>query len=185
MSPLDWKAGYACTAAMQAFIYGFPYTRNARLRHDGVTQARDPAVIPYAAVNCFWRATRVLDATYRDGGCPDNDTLYSPAWLDLGGGLVILSHPDMAGRYFTGSKAGHCAFCGPGWHRDLPPEAKTVQPAPTPRVLLLGRTPVSGDADLATVHALQALCRLTPLSLSGKPGVQVPECRDTYAPNKT
>jgi hypothetical protein len=35
------------------------------------------------------------------------------------------------------------------------------------------------------VHALQAQYRLTPLSLSGKPGAQVPECRDAYAPNKT
>src|SRR6516162_1730333 len=132
MSPPDWKAGYACIAGMQAFIYGLPYARNAKLGHDWVTQARDPAVIPYAAVDHFWHAAWVVDATYRDGGCPDNDTLYSLAWLDLGGGPVILSYPDMAGRYFTfeltgftsgnfdyvgqrttGSKAGHCTFCRP------------------------------------------------------------------------
>ena len=83
MSPLDWKAEYAYTTGMQAFIYGFPYVYNAKLRHDWVTQARDPAVIPYAAVNHFWHAAQVMDATYRDGGCPNNDTLYSLAWLDL------------------------------------------------------------------------------------------------------
>ena len=99
--PLDWKAEYAYTAGMQAFIYGFPYIYNAKLRHDWVTQARDPAVVPYAAVNCFWHAARVMDATYRDGGCPNNDTLYSLAWLDLSEEPVILSHPDMVGRYFT------------------------------------------------------------------------------------
>ena len=139
MAQLDWKAEYAYTTGMQAFIYGFPYVYNAKLRHDWVTQARDPAVIPYAAVNHFWHAARVLDATYRDGGCPNNDTLYSLAWLDLGGEPVILSHPDMADRYFTfelmgftsdnfdyvgqrttGSKAGHFAICGPGWHGELP-----------------------------------------------------------------
>ncbi len=53
MSQLDWKAEYAYTTGMQAFIYGFPYIYNAKLRHDWVTQARDPAVIPYAAVNHF------------------------------------------------------------------------------------------------------------------------------------
>ena len=95
---LDWKAEYAYTTGMQAFIYGFPYVYNAKLRHDWVTQARDPSVVPYAAVNCFWHAARVMDATYRDGGCPNNDTLYSLAWLDLGEEPVILSHPDMAGR---------------------------------------------------------------------------------------
>ena len=200
MSQLDWKAEYAYTTGMQAFIYGFPYIYNAKLRHDWVTQARDPVVVPYAAVNHFWHAARVMDATYRDGGCPNNDTLYSLAWLDLGGEPVISSHPDMAGRYFTfelmgftsdnfdyvgqrttGSKAGHFAICGPGWHGDLPPGIKATRPAPTPWVLLLGRTLVDGDADLANVHALQAQYRLTPLSLWGKPGAQVPERRDVYA----
>ena len=174
---------------MQAFIYGFPYVYNAKLRHDWVTQARDPAVIPYAAVNHFWHAARVMDATYRDGGCPNNDTLYSVAWLDLGEEPVILSHPDMGepvlhlradgvhlrqlrlcraahhrqqGRAFRHLRAGlarGAAARGPGG-----------RPAPTPWVLLLGRTLVDGDADLATVHALQAAYRLTPLSLWGKPG---------------
>ena len=31
MSPPDWKAGYACIAGMHAFIYGFPYTHNAKV----------------------------------------------------------------------------------------------------------------------------------------------------------
>jgi hypothetical protein len=38
---LDWKAEYAYTTGMQAFIYGFPYVYNAKLRHDWVTQARN------------------------------------------------------------------------------------------------------------------------------------------------
>ena len=146
MSQLDWKAEYAYTTGMQAFITGFPDVYSAKLRHDWVTQARDPAVIPYAAVNCFCHAARVLDATYRDGGCPTNDTLYSSAWPDRGGEPVIVSHPDMAGRYLTfelmgftsdkvhyvgqrattGGKAGHFAICGPGWRRDLPPEVQAT-----------------------------------------------------------
>lgn len=201
MTQVNWKAEYAYTAGMQAFIYGFPYVYNAKLRHDWVTQARDPAVVPYAAVNNFWHAARVMDATYRDGGCPNNDTLYSLAWLDLSEEPVILSHPDMADRYFTfelmgftsdnfdyvgqrttGSKAGHFAICGPGWHGELPPGVQATRPAPTPWVLLLGRTLVDGEADLENVHALQAQYRLTPLSLWGKPGAGVPERRDVYAP---
>ena len=31
-------------------------------------------------VNKFWHAAEVIDATYRDGGCPNNDTAYSFAW---------------------------------------------------------------------------------------------------------
>jgi hypothetical protein len=201
MAGLDWKAEYAYTTGMQAFIYGFPYVYNAKLRHDWVTNKRDPDVVPYAAVNHFWHTARVLDATYRDGGCPNNDTLYSLAWLDLGGEPVILSHPDMGDRYFTfelmgftsdnfdyvgqrttGSKAGHFAICGPGWQGELPAGVQAMAPATTPWVLVLGRTLVDGDADLASVHALQAQYRLTPLSLWGKPGATVTERRDVYAP---
>ena len=43
---VDWQAEYAYTAGVQAFIYGFPYIYNAKIRHDWVTQPRDPAVIP-------------------------------------------------------------------------------------------------------------------------------------------
>jgi hypothetical protein len=201
MAELDWKAEYAYTTGMQAFIYGFPYMYNAKLRHDWVTNKRDPEVVPYAAVNHFWHAARLIDASYRDGGCPNNDTLYSVAWLDLGEEPVILSHPDMGDRYFTfelmgftsdtygyvgqrttGSKAGHFAICGPDWHGELPPGVRSVQPAPTPWILIMGRTLVDGDADLANVHALQAQYRLTPLSLWGKPGATVPERRDVYTP---
>ena len=106
-----------------------------------------------------------MDATYRDGGCPNNDTLYSLAWLDLSEEPVILSHPDMGERYFTfelmgftsdnfdyvgqrttGTKAGHFAIVGPGWHgRAARPGCRRAQPSPTPWVLVLGRTLVNGD----------------------------------------
>ena len=139
MAQLDWKAEYAYTTGMQAFIYGFPYIYNAQLRHDWVTSKRDPDVVPYAAVDHFWHAARLIDASYRDGGCPNNDTLYSLAWLDLSEEPVILSHPDMGDRYFTfelmgftsdtydyvgqrttGKDAGHFAISGPGWQGKLP-----------------------------------------------------------------
>jgi hypothetical protein len=164
MSQSDWKAEYAYTTGMQAFIYGFPYMYNAQLRHDWVTSKRDPDVIPYAAVDHFWHAARLIDASYRDGGCPNNDTLYSLAWLDLGEEPVILSHPDMGDRYFTfelmgftsdtydyvgqrttGADAGHFAIGGPGWQGKLPPGVRSVQAAPTPWILIMGRVLVDGS----------------------------------------
>jgi hypothetical protein len=185
---------------LQAFIYGFPYIYNAKIRRDWVTQSRDPEAIPYAAVNHFWHASHLMDATYRDGGCPNNDTLYSMAWLDLSEEPIILSHPAMGDRYFTfelmaftsdnidyvgqrttGSKAGHFAITGPGWKGQLPAGMKKTKPAPTPWVLVLGRTLTDGGPDLADVHGLQAQYRLTPLSLWGTPKA-APERRDVYAP---
>jgi hypothetical protein len=197
----DWRAEYAYTAGVQAFVYGFPYIYYAQLRYAWVTNKRDPEVVPYAAVNHFWHAGRLLDATYRDGGSPSTDSLYSLAWLDLCREPVILSHPDMGERYFTfqlagftsdnfgyvgqrttGTAAGHFAIVGPGWEGDLPPEVRRVEQAPTPWVLVLGRTAVNGAADIATARGLQQQYRLTPLSLWGVAGAVVPEHRDVYVP---
>ena len=47
------------------------------------SRRRDPQHIPYAAVGHFRHAPGLLDATYQDVGCPNNDTLYSFAWIDL------------------------------------------------------------------------------------------------------
>ncbi|MEV5845362.1 DUF1254 domain-containing protein [Streptomyces sp. NPDC051985] len=197
----DWRGEYAYTLGEQAFVYGFPYIYNAQLRHDWVTRPRNPATVPYAAVNHFWHAERLLDATYRDGGCPNNDTLYSAAWVDVGSEPVILSHPDMGDRYFTfelvgitsdnfdyvgqrttGSGAGAFALVGPHWQGGLPAGVRPLTKAPSPWILVLGRTLVSGPDDVAHVRELQRQYRLTPLSLFGKPDAKVPESRDVLTP---
>jgi hypothetical protein len=197
----DWRAEYAYATGVQAFIYGFPYIYNARLRHDWVTQSRDHDVTPYAAVNHFWHASKLLTAAYRDGGCPNTDTLYSVAWVNLTDEPVILSHPDMADRYFTfelvgfssdnfgyigqrstGHKAGHFAIRGPGWKGKLPAGVKRTREAPTPWVLIIGRTLVDGPGDVKNVRALQAEYKLTPLSKWGKKRARVAERRDVYQP---
>ncbi|GGX79765.1 hypothetical protein GCM10010510_26060 [Streptomyces anandii JCM 4720] len=197
----DWRGEYAYTLGEQAFVYGFPYIYSAQLRHAWVTQRRNPSTVPYAPVNHFWHAERLLDATYRDGGCPNNDTLYSAAWVNLGDEPVILSHPDMGDRYFafelvgitsdnfdyvgqrtTGSGAGSFALLGPGWKGKLPAGVRRVKEAPSPWVLVLGRTLVSGPDDVPRVRALQEQYRLVPLSLYGKPDAEVPESRDVLTP---
>ncbi len=132
-----------------------------------------------------------MDATYRDGGCPNNDTLYSIAWLDLSEEPIILSHPDMGERYFTfelmgagsdnfdyigqratGSKAGSFAIVGPDWEGELPEGVdQSREHSPSPMVLVMGRTLVNGDADVATVKELQKEYLLTPLSQWGQADV--------------
>lgn len=197
----DWRAEYAYTIGEQAFVYGFPYIYYAQLRHDWVTQLRNPSTIPYAPVDHFWHAEQLLDASYRDGGCPNNDTLYSVAWVDLSSEPVILSHPDMGDRYFTfelvgitsdnfdyvgqrttGSGAGHFALVGPDWDGKLPAGVRRLEKAPSPWILILGRTLVSGKGDVPRVRDVQRQYRLTPLSLFGKPDVKVPERRDVLTP---
>lgn len=197
----DWQGEYAYSLAVQALIYGFPYVYGAQTRYKWVAQApSDPEVIPHPAVNRFWHAARVTDATWRDGGCPNNDTLYSLSWVDLSQEPVILSHPDMGDRYFTfqlaamtsdnfgyvgrrttGPDAGHFALTGPGWNGDLPDGVRRIEPSPTPWILVGGRTLVDGAGDVPKVRAIQQQYKLTPLSLWGT-GREVPERRDVLKP---
>ena len=98
----DWRSEFAYSAGLQAFIYGFPYIYNAQVRHKWVTGPRNPNFVPYAAVNEFWHASQLMDATYRDGSCCRTTTrsTRSPGWT-FGPESIILSHPDMGERYFT------------------------------------------------------------------------------------
>ncbi|HVQ89176.1 MAG TPA: DUF1254 domain-containing protein, partial [Actinomycetes bacterium] len=198
----DWHGEYAYSLGLQAFIYGFPYIYNAQVRHKWVTERRDPNFIPYAAVNEFWHASRLMDASYRDGGCPNNDTLYSIAWLDLGPEPVVLSHPDMGERYFTfeligidsnnidyigqrttGSKPGNFAIVGPGWEGTLPSDVDgSVAHSPSPWALIIGRTLVNSDADVETVKELQEQYQLTPLSQWGQENPVRTQRRDVFEP---
>jgi len=198
----DWQAENTYSLALQAFVYGFPYVYNAQTRYKWTNIPQDPKHVPYAPVNTFWHASEVIDATYRDGGCPNNDTVYSIAWVDLSTEPLILTVPEIPPeRYWTfqlvgytsdnfayvsqrvGSRAGHYALIGPDWRGDLPEGVTAVTPScPTPWMLILGRTLVNGVEDLPAVHALQAQYRLTPLSLWGKPDAPRPARRDVYKP---
>ena len=198
----DWHSEYAYSVGLQAFIYGFPYIYNAQIRHKWVTEERDPEFVPYAALNEFWHAARLMDASYRDGGCPNNDTLYSIAWLDLSEGPVILTHPDMGDRYFTfelmgagsdnfdyigqrttGSAAGSFAIVGPDWEGKLPADVDgSVAHSPSPSVLVMGRTLVNGDDDAPTVKKLQKQYLLTPLKQWGKKKGRSRKRRDVLVP---
>jgi hypothetical protein len=198
----DWHGEYAYSLGLQAFVYGFPYIYNAQIRHKWVTEDKDPKFTPYAAVNEFWHASQLMDASYRDGGCPNNDTLYSIAWLDLGPEPIILSHPDMGERYFTfeligidsnnidyvgqrttGSKPGNFAVVGPDWEGDLPSDVNSsIARSPSPWALIIGRTLVDDDADVAIVRDLQQDYRLTPLGQWGMGSPPRSERRDVLVP---
>jgi hypothetical protein len=133
----------------------------------------------YAAPhNTFLHVTKLMSPSSRQVVKPNNDTLYSSAWLDLRKGPLVLSVPDTAGRYYslmfmdaytngwayvgrrtTGTKAGRFVIVGPdrsGGLPDLP-----VLRSPTDTAWLLGRTLVEGPHDLAAATELIARYRLT------------------------
>ena len=73
----DWRSDYTYGLGIGAFVYGFPYVHNTKVRHDWVTQPQDPEHVPYAPVGQFWHARGLLDASFQGGGSPNNDTMYS------------------------------------------------------------------------------------------------------------
>lgn len=201
----DWREDYAYTLGVQAYVFGFPYIYLPSLRWSWVTVPKPAGgVTPYAPLNHFHHVRNVADASYRDGGSPNNDTLYSIAWVDVSKEPLILTHPDMGDRYFTfelacldsdnfayvgkrttGGKAGSFALVGPGWKGTLPDGVKPLPPSRTSSILILGRTLVNGKEDVPAVNALQDRYALTPLSLWGKPDAVLPERRDVWAPFDT
>ncbi len=125
------------TLATQAYIYGFPHSYLYWLRWYWTNVPADPENIPFAPVNYFWHNRTLAQAVDPPvGGSPNNDTLYSMAWVDVTDEPVILSHPEIPGnRYFTfeiagqdsdnfayvgsrttGNEAGAFAMIGPDWN---------------------------------------------------------------------
>lgn len=198
----DWRELYAYTLGMQAYVFGFPYVYLPSVRWDWVTVPKPAgAITPYAPLNHFFNVRKLATPEYRGGGSPNNDTLYSVAWVDVTKEPLILSHPDMGDRYFafemasldsdnfayvgtrtTGSKKGSFAIVGPRWKGTLPKEVKALPPSRTNSILILGRTLVDGEADLPAVRKLQDQYKLVPLSLWGKKDAVLPESRDVWKP---
>ena len=127
----DWREEYAYSVGVQAYVYAFPLLYQTELRHKWATDATS---FPYAALNHFYHFRNIVAASYKDGGSPNNDTLYSWGFFDLSKEPVVLAHPDMGQRYFafeladmysdnfgyvgkrtTGTKAGAFLIAGPDW----------------------------------------------------------------------
>lgn len=173
-----------------AFIYGFPLYEMYRVRWGAVYSGRNPARV---GLNAFVHARELADPTRRGVTAPNNDTMYSSAWLDLAAEPIVMHVPDTAGRYYslqfmdfytntfkdigrrtTGTKAGDFLVAGPEW-KGAAPDGLAVIRSPTNAVWLLGRTLVDGPDDVSNVRALQQQFTLTSLSAwQHKPPMIVP-----------
>jgi hypothetical protein len=168
----------AYSIGVTAYVYGYPLVEMYRTRYQRVY---NPTVKERTPINQFRHVKQLLDPSHTAVVSPNNDTLYSSAWLDLKSEPIILHVPDTRGRYYvfqvmdfytnniasigkrtTSTKEGNFAFVGPGWKGTLPEGVQRLD-SPTRAVWLLGRTLVDGPKDLPAVHALQKQYTLTPL----------------------
>ncbi len=184
--PLDLEdLGEDFSIASDAYIYGYPLVTMEMTRRV-VSNVAKPAGTR-APMGTLIKLRQYPDATFRDVTAPNADTLYTTAFMDVGGGPWVLDVPDMKDRYFllpmldgwtdvfdvpgtrtTGTKPQTYLITGPGWKGEVP-AGMTEAKSPTALVWLLGRIYCTGTKqDYAEVHALQDAFKLQPLSTWGK-----------------
>jgi len=170
----------AAITAAQAYIYGYPLMEYERVRSEApslntlinLTTFANPDVDP------IWTAIG-------GGKRPNVDTFYSLAELDLTGGPVLLSIPDMGSRYYsfqltdpyinvTGYVGSRTTGPGPGTYAitwdggpavDVP--GATVVEVPYASMLMLGRTLAGDEADQERAIELIRQYTLTPTGATG------------------
>lgn len=170
-------------SAAAAIVQTLPLFEMMRMR--AATTARRHPTLGFAAqdresrlrwVNLFTHTNRRLGPEDREVVSPNNDTVYSNAWLDLSAGPVLIDTPDLGDRYWTlglldawtnpfayvgrrttGNRPQRTLVHGPSWHGSVPAGVSQVIEAPGDDVWIIGRILVDDTpADLERVRALQA-----------------------------
>ncbi|MBK9522026.1 MAG: DUF1254 domain-containing protein [Rhodocyclaceae bacterium] len=187
-----WDEEYAYTKGVQAVVYSFPYVLNSSVRWAWSQPQKqgERVTAPTDAINNFFHSPRLTGADYRDGGTPNNDTVYSTTWAYVDKEPLVIGVPEIGNlpssdkpRYYsfeissfdsdnfayigtrtTGNKAGHYAIAPKGWKGKLPEGVTLLAEAPTPWFLILGRTLVTDQEDFPVVSKLIHQYTLSTLS---------------------
>ncbi len=164
------------------YVYGFPVLEMAR--------ARQRTIGP--AANRWRHVRRLADAASRAVTTPNNDTLYSSAWLDLRSGPVELAYPEAGVRYQSIAVldlySNNFIVMGPRQTQGLAGRIRLAAPddardsgalrAPTPWVWAQVRTLVAGIEDLPSAHRLQDGLQIT--AKPQPPPGPLPEAADPF-----
>jgi hypothetical protein len=164
--------------ALDAYVYGFPLVLMDVTRRSGVAGKMQK--------NRFYHQVELATPSFSQVVRPNVDTLYSPAWLDLSEGPLLLHVPDTHGKYYLmpmldaysnvfasvgartkGTREQYFVIAGPNWKAALPPNVPIIY-APTNAVLIAGRTQTDGPSDYPAVHAIQRGYTLTNVFQSNK-----------------
>ena len=175
--------------AVEAYIYGYALmTSDVTEKAFINTVGPDPKTFQ-APLNQLVNIPRYPAADYKGVTAPNADTLYTGAFIDVSKEPIVLSYPDMHGRYFLfpiysqwtdviaapgkrtlGTGAQNIAITGPNWHGVLPAGVTQEVKSPTNTAFTIGRVYADGtSADYAEVNAAQKEFKLVPLSFYGKP----------------
>jgi hypothetical protein len=182
--PADGGLEPLADACRELYIFGLPALEMARARERTIG----------ARANEFRHVRALASAASRRVTTPNNDTLYSSAWLDLRHGPVELAIPSTGARYFSlalldmHSNNFHIVgtrVTGGGGHRFrlLPPDANAARGevrAPTPWVWVQARTLVADDTDLPAAHAVQDALQISSTRAGGSMSAATPGSATAY-----
>lgn len=180
LSPREQLAeAEAFALGFQAYVVGAVYARSQMLMEHDI----HPASPLHAPLNHFIVYPGLATPSSATDSTPNNDTVYAFAWIDLSQGPVLLTIPEVKGRYYTiqatdwalnamdyvgsrvESKPGTYAYVPPGWNGPLPPQVTRIA-FTTTAGWLQARTVVKPEveADIAPVVAQLRTYRLEPLN---------------------
>lgn len=179
-------SGDPSSLSHDAYIYLYPLVTMevSRRQATNVEAGQKPGFGP---PNTFHHIRAFPPAEFRAVVRPNFDTLYSPAWLDLTAGPVVVRALDARERYYmlpmldmwtdvfaspgkrtTGTGTQQFVVVGPRYAGDVPDGTPVIH-APTPWVWVVGRTQTNGPADYAAVNAIQDGFTITPLHETAHP----------------
>lgn len=166
-----------------AFFYAFPVYEFARTAQVRTAANSAPAGAP---MNSVAHRAALADHTSRQVTAPNNDTIYSSAFLQLSNGPVEIVSPTDKERYFnlafmnaftdnfayigtraTHGEGGRFWLAGPNWRGTAPAGVKLLR-SDTNDVWMLGRILVDGPDDIPGARALQQQVTVTPTA-AGRP----------------
>lgn len=176
----------AVETAIDAYIYGYPL-----ITFDMARKQQTNVVVPdeeHAPMGQLIKVRKYLDVDNHCCAAPNQDTLYTMAWLDVTAEPYVFGLPDMGVRYAifpmhdgfsevimvagsgnTGTGPQAYVITGPGWTGSIP-DGLTQVKSPTGIVWILGRIYCTGtQEDYTAVNKLQDNIIVLPLSAYGKP----------------
>ena len=184
----DENLAYAI--GVQTYISGFPLMDLYRTLWE---TSFDPGRGHDRTLNEFFVFDRLITSEDDWVVTPNEDTIYSRAFLDLRKEPIILVIPPMGDRQYwipvsdmrhdfdanlswdtVGARGGAFALCPPGWQGLLPEGVQRIDMG-TPIIWTLPRFAVDGAEDLPGAVELQKQTRLVPLSQWGATTVTRPQ----------
>lgn len=172
--PASSTANDTVTMTLPLFEMARMRASNTARKHSVAGFAGDHPASRMRWLNQFTHTRRLRGPEDKEVVTPNNDTLFTNAWLDLAEGPLVIDVPAMGQRYWvlgfldawtnpwayagrrtTGGEAQRLFVHGPKWQGEVPQGMHRIS-APGDDVWIIGRILVDPNAgDLAKVHALQ------------------------------